>query len=228
MFIARRKFKLVFFWVILDFLISLASFIFFPSNLLINIGRWMNATLSYSSAGAIGVLEPVNVSLKSSIDISFNIFSKVAPQELLTIVNYFVFLLALVYFVKYFAERSHSYNMLLVMLFPILFVGTTYHYYLSILIIPVLFLVTEHRSSTSLESVSRLELMNGKFTLRIRVLYIFLLTPFVVPWSILGSFDGRGWENISMHWLLVQWLLSAVGLSLYFQRSPNSNRRLTN
>ena len=227
-FIAKRKFKLVFLWICFDVLLTLVSFVFFPANLLNNLGRWINATLSYSSAGAIGVLEPVNVSLKSSIDVFFNILGHVAPQEVITILNYIVFLIALICFVKYFTGRSHSYNMLLALLFPILFVGTTYHYYLSILLIPLLFLVTEHRAFSTLEKGSKLELLNDKFSFRIRVLYIFLLTPFVVPWSILGFFDGRGWENISMHWLLLQWALSAIGLSLYFQRIPNLNRKLIN
>jgi hypothetical protein len=228
MFTATRKFKLVMYWVFLDVLISLASFIFFPTDALKNIGRWVNATLSYSNVGAIGVLEPVNVSLKSSIDVIFNALGHVAPQAVLTIINYLVFLISTFIFVKFFNSRSNSYNMLLALLFPILFVGTTYHYYLSILVIPLLFLIAEHKSCDSSKVVPKLELLNDKLRFRVLLLYIFLLTPFVIPWSTLGFFDGRGWENISIHWLVVQLVLSATGLSLYFQNFLNLKRSLSN
>jgi hypothetical protein len=49
-------------------------------------------------------------------------------------------------------------------------------------------------------------------------MFIVILTPIVLPWSILGRFNGRGWENISAHWLLAQWVLSVVGVYLYFSK----------
>jgi len=49
-------------------------------------------------------------------------------------------------------------------------------------------------------------------------LYVIILIPITIPWSSTGHFQGRGWENISMHWLLAQITLSVLGLYLLLER----------
>jgi hypothetical protein len=225
-FVAAKESKLFLKWIFWSILISVLSFAAFPSDVLTNMMRWIGATLDYGNSGAIGVLEPVNMSLKSSVDVAFNIFGQTAPQRFLTVLNLGIFALAVVSFINKFKTRSNTYNALLALLLPILFVGTAYHYYLAMLIIPALFLIVDHQDVGILESDSKEGLLNSKFSFRIRVLYIAIFTPIVLPWSILGIFDGRGWENISMHWLVAQWILSVVGISLFFSQDFNLLRRI--
>jgi len=225
-FVAARESKLFLKWIFWGILISTLSFVAFPSDVLTNIMRWIEATLGYGNSGAIGVLEPVNMSFKSSVDVAFNIFGQTAPQRFLTALNLGLFVLAVVSFIKKFKTRSNTYNSLLVLLLPILFVGTAYHYYLAILVIPALFLIVDHQEEKLLEVDSKDRLLNSKFSFRIRILYITIFTPIVLPWSILGIFDDRGWENISMHWLVAQWILSVVGISLFFSQDLTLLRRI--
>jgi hypothetical protein len=38
--------------------------------------------------------------------------------------------------------------------------------------------------------------------------------PLALPWSLSGKFEGRGWDNISATWLIVQLTLTICGLAL--------------
>lgn len=217
-FLALKQYKMMFNWALGSLVGSLASFLFFPHDFIINFQRWVSATLSYRSVGAVGVLEPVNVSLKSSIDVLFNIFGSVINQNLVSALCYLCFILATIKFIRDYSTRDDTYNCFLALLFPILFVGTTYHYYLSLLIVPLIFLLLDYRGSHQKNSGTKVGLMSRGINNLTTVVFIVILTPIVLPWSISGRFNDRGWENISSHWLLAQWVLSVVGVYLYFSK----------
>ena len=186
---------------------TLVSFAFYPSNFFENIATWFQSTINYQSIGAIGVLEPVNVSVKSSVDIIFNIFGAQFNQNLLSwsinlIAIYFIFQ----FFIK-FSLRKFSHNVMILILFPILFMGTTYHYYLILLIVPLIIFFNEDEPKVKTKYSRRINLVYC-------VLFVTTLTPFALPWGLTGRFNGRGWENISATWLFAQIILTLGGIYL--------------
>jgi hypothetical protein len=215
--LAMKKYKLVAKWILLSTIVTFASFLFYPSNILHNISKWVISTVKYQSYSAVGVLEPVNVSLKSSIDVIANIFGQTINSTITQLIIYTLFGLSVYNFLKKFKQQSTEMNFLAVSLFPILFVGTTFHYYLVILL-PPLYMILINKSETNEFSVFRTS--NRKINLEKMViwLYVIILIPITIPWSSTGHFQGRGWENISMHWLLAQITLSVCGLYLLLER----------
>jgi len=215
--LAMNKYKLVVKWILLSTVVTLGSFLFYPSNILHNIFQWIISTVKYQSYSAVGVLEPVNVSLKSSIDVIANIFGQKIDPTITQLIVYSLFGLSVYVFFGKFKQRSIEINYLLVSLFPILFVGTTFHYYLVILLLP-LYMILIAKSENNGSPV--LYASNRKINLEKMViwLYVIILIPITLPWSSTGHFQGRGWENISMHWLLAQITLSVFGLYLLLER----------
>jgi len=215
--LAMSKYKLVVKWILLSTVVTLASFLFYPSNILHNIFKWIISTVKYQGYSAVGVLEPVNVSLKSSVDVIANIFGQKVDSTITQLIVYFLFGISVYVFFDKFKQRSSEMNYLLVSLFPILFVGTTFHYYLVILLLP-LYMILIANSENNGSPV--LYASNRKINLEKMViwLYVIILIPITIPWSSTGHFQGRGWENISMHWLLAQITLSVLGLYLLLER----------
>ena len=214
---AMNKYKLVAKWVILSTVVTLVCFLFYPSNILPNISKWIISTIKYQGYSAIGVLEPVNVSLKSSMDVVANILGQKINSTVTQLFIYSLFGISVYVFFKNFKQRSNELNYLLVSLFPILFVGTTFHYYLVVLLPPLYMILIAKSENNGLQVIHS---SNSKIYLERMViwLYVIILIPITLPWSSTGHFQGRGWENISMHWLLAQFALSVFGLYLLLER----------
>jgi hypothetical protein len=188
------------------------SFSFYPTNFLRNIISWISGTLNYQNYAAIGVLEPVNVSMKSTIDLLFNIFGDPASATSVNAVCYFVFISAVLKFNKSYRNRAFQHNLLLAALLPILFVGTTFQYYLILLLVPLIFFCSEPSERTS--GAHKLEI--NRVPAISYLIFILALTPLALPWSLFTARIPEGWSNISASWLVSQAGLTLLGLALYF------------
>jgi hypothetical protein len=186
---------------------TLISFGFYPTFFLQNIRIWIRSTINYQSAGAVGVLEPVNVSVKSSVDVVFNIFGSQLNQSLLSVIVNILALYFIIRFVLKFSSRKFSHNVMIVILFPILFMGTTYHYYLILLIIPLAVFMTESDEVVLTGYPRKVNYVFG-------IVFVTVFTPLALPWALTGRFTGRGWENISSTWLVAQMVLTIAGIYL--------------
>ena len=205
--IAMRKYKETFFLYLIVGVGLLISFAFYPSFFFQNIRIWIRSTVSYQSAGAVGVLEPVNVSVKSSVDVVFNIFGSQLNQTFLSLIVNILALYFVIRFVLKYSLRRFSHNVMIVTLFPILFMGTTYHYYLVLLIIPLAVFMTESEDPVVTAHSRKVHYVCG-------TVFVTVFTPLALPWALTGRFTGRGWENISSTWLVVQMVLTIGGIYL--------------
>jgi hypothetical protein len=126
------------------------------------------------------------------------------------------------------SKRSLIHNFSIVLLYPLLFTGTVFHYYLAILYIPFLFLFLhffEPRHSGSIKAFREAEtklpslskpLQNCMFLL----LAVFSLIPWGVPWSaVFSGLSGRGWDTIGVNWVFSQYLLLFFAIVIVTQRT---------
>jgi hypothetical protein len=204
---ALRKYREIMKMYSVISLVTLISFAFYPTNYFENIVRWLHSTISYQSISAIGVLQPVNLSIKSTVDVGFMFFGSQINQTFITLIVYSLAVyFAIRFFVK-FAFRTYSHNVMIVTLFPILFMGTTYHYYLILILVPLSLFLIEKDTDAGSRYELQLHLVYG-------LVFLTTLIPVVLPWSLIGRFDGRGWENVSSSWLVAQIALSIGGLFL--------------
>jgi Glycosyltransferase family 87 len=210
--LANKKYREVFKTILIASLGYATGFLFYPKDFFSNIAKWFVGTINFQNYADRGVLEPVNVSIKSSIDILFNIFGDLANQQLVQGMSYLIFSIALIFFLKHHKERTQNHNYLLSCLFPILFLGTAFQYYLVILLIPLMFLFAQP-FKFDLEALPA----ESKIVTKTYVaIFVLALSPVAVPWSIVAKVDPNTWGNISISWLFTQMGLTFFGLLLYF------------
>jgi hypothetical protein len=222
-------------WILISGVVYAISFLLYLGSFPINIFYWIYQALSFQDYAGRGILMPVNVSITSDIDIVLNVLNLEVSQ---TIVKTFVYLLLLGFtflLIKNLKERSIIHNFVLVLFFPLLFTGTAFHYYLTILYVPFLyFFVTliQEKKNGSVEAFDRIEIDRPSLSnpLQGSSFLVFVLLSFVpwgIPWSaIFPSLAGRGWDVIGINWLFSQYALLIFATAMIFQR--RSTKRLKN
>jgi hypothetical protein len=214
-------------WMLINVLIYILTFLIYLRSFPNNILDWINQTLSFQDYAGRGVLMPVNVSISSDIDIILNVLNLEVSQMT---VKYFVYLLLIgftILLVRNLKRRSLIHNFTLVLFYPLLFTGTVFHYYLTILYVPFLFYVSflsQSDHAGSLKVFKRLESdfpsLSKPFQSKAFLLFALLtFIPWGIPWSaIFPSLAGRGWDLIGINWVFSQYALLAFGLTLILQR----------
>ena len=214
-------------WMLISVLIYILTFLIYLRSFPNNILDWINQTLSFQDYAGRGVLMPANVSISSDIDIIFNVLNQEVSQ---ITVKYFVYLLLIgftILLVRNLKRRSLIHNFTLVLFYPLLFTGTVFHYYLTILYVPFLFYVSclsQSDHAGSLKVFKRMESdfpsLSKPFQSRAFLLFVLLsFIPWGIPWSaIFPSLAGRGWDLIGINWVFSQYALLAFGLTLILQR----------
>jgi hypothetical protein len=223
---------------LLAWLISCSALVFlpflyyyqsFPSNIL----DWVRQLKEFQNYGSSGTLNPVNMSLKSDLQVIVNILNVTISEDVFTYAVYVIGVVALLYLCFDFRKRSIYHQLTSILFLVILFAGTTFHYYLSTLLIPVLcfFLISkDKKSSIFIQNLKKSELQHPWISKRIQAwaTTLFLIANFVpwaIPWSLFDRFDGRGWENIGINWLPGQFLTAACGLVVIFAGAPEYLRK---
>jgi hypothetical protein len=96
-----------------------------------------------------------------------------------------------------------------VLISPIFFIGTSFHYYLFVIGIIFVSILIENRAEP--ESQHCDSNLDKSYRLISQFLFLIVLIPWALPWSLLpGISASRGWPVISM-----QWLLGQVAFTLY-------------
>ena len=203
----------------------ISSFALYPKSFPNNIINWLSHTLAYQNYGGKGMLVPPNLSMTSNINVFANIFNFNIPNSISRILVYFLAILCLSYCVKVNKRRTIWHNFIALLFFPILFTGTAFHYYLSILYVPVLIyvaLVFATKASMFLDRVNscefKLPVLTKNFQSRVLLLFsICAFIPWGIPWSLVtGDFRNRGWDTVGINWLPAQYLLMVLALSVIF------------
>jgi hypothetical protein len=214
--------------------VYLAAFLMYPSSFPINIIYWIYRLLTFPDYATRGVLMPVNISLGSDIDIILNTLNLEVSKN---IVKTFVMALCVAFLyllVKYFKTRSNMHNFILILFFPLLFTGTTFHYYLSILFIPFILHLSSRLDSESKgmidhlrkDEIERPALSNSTFSISFLIFSIFSFVPWGIPWQVVypGTKD-LDWSGIGVNWIFSQYLLMIFSVvAIWPRRIPNSQR----
>jgi len=220
-------------WLLVSGFIYILSFLVYFRSFPMNILDWINQTLDFQNYAGRGILMPVNVSITSDIDIVFNILNLNVSQ---TPVKYFVYLLLIgftILLIKNLKQRSLIHNFVLVLFYPLLFTGTVFHYYLTILYVPFLFFIaylsqTENTGSLRIFMVMESDRPSLSKPLQNRAFLLFTLLSFIpwgIPWSaIFPSLADRGWDVIGINWVFSQYALLAFALTLILQRAKVNTR----
>ena len=238
-FITERKYSYLYFLILVNikpqFIILglvtiftfLASFILYPSHFFSNASGWLHQLLSYQNYGSFGVLYPVNISTANSLGVFARLtgfiplhhiggnFPKVIGN--LTILFYII-LLMLVW--KFGNRENYGEVVTSIFLLPIVLITTSFHYYLSVLLIFSLILIGGWLSPPFRETKLCKEITNTFFGKRFNsilstILLISTLVPWAIPWNFfIHSKIYNGQLNSSVSWLISQLSLSILVIYL--------------
>ncbi len=220
--------KKAFRWLLFSALVNFLSFLIYFKSFPENIFYWLYSAIGFQEYAARGILMPVNVSLKSDIDVALDVLNLSASGLIVNSVVYFLLTVFTIQLIRKIRKRSVIHNFTLVLFYPLLFTGTTYHYYLMILYIPFLFLFAQHiqpGNTGSLRVFRDIEsaLPSISKPLQGTVFLAFVIVSFIpwgIPWSaIFPELYGRGWDVIGANWVFSQYLLLALGITLSTQKT---------
>lgn len=214
--------------------IYLVAFLMYPSSFPVNIIYWIYRLLTFPDYATRGVLMPVNISLGSDIDIILNTLNLEVSKN---IVKTFVLALCVTFLyllVKKFKTRSNMHNFILILFFPLLFTGTTFHYYLSILFIPFILHLSSRLDSESKgmidhmrkDEIERPALSNSTLSISFLIFSIFSFVPWGIPWQVVfPETKDLDWSGIGINWIFSQYLLMIFTvIAIWPRRTPDSQR----
>ena len=213
--------KLFLKWLTLNIATFSATFILYPVGLKNNIYAYFMQLVDFQNYTPAGSLNPVNLSIPNSIGVIEKIVRVFRSQSDLSYAERVfhatpltVFLLL---FVIYIFRREGSYrtplsNLLLASLLVITLPNISYHYYLSLLIPFFIFFISDYQPKNL--SFKRDPLRRNSARLSLSLVLIFGFIPWQFPWALLPIFEYLGTKNLGINWLICQFSLLFLLLSL--------------
>ena len=222
-FIPNRQWKILLKTTLLSMALTLLSFLFFPwDKFRINVFQWLNNAQGYQNVQAIPSNFPTNWSFTNSFLTLVETLNRIilgSPSQPLTfgggtvqILNVF-FLIAIVMNLFIRKDYNKFKNLVVITCLPILVPGVSYGYYLSLLIVPMIyvmaFLFETNIPQKNHESHSLYIYVNEVFSQKFSSLITQLMMLFVfVPWPLSSRLLNNDYED------------QATALSITWQFAP--------
>jgi hypothetical protein len=212
-FVISKQWVYVFKWILYVFIGYLIGFALYFKSFPQNIVSWIKQVVGYQNYGSPGSIFPINLSMSNLLEIPFEQLGQNIPNTIITLVTYCILILSTLIFVRFGHYFSLGSNIFVLSLFPIIFVSTSFHYYLILLLVPLLFVVYEVlylseqvASSTKRSIVFDFHLI--QFTTASLALFIFI--PWAIPYSLSSKLSEYGISIIGVQWFPSQILLNLL------------------
>ncbi len=211
-FLVHRNWKRAAQWIVLSATGYILAFALHYQSFPENIFYWLNQIYRYSDYAEKGAIFPVNLSLSNLIEIVLKLSEISISDFLIRIFCYGIFFIAIGAIVKLGYKNSLDFNLFYIAMLPIVFVETTFHYYLILILIPTCFIFIEAMNKDpKFDSSKRKILTQGKI-MRFLLGGMLVLTfiPWTLPYVLDESLIGRGWSIIGINWLPGQFFINAL------------------
>ena len=211
-FIICRNWRRVRQWLTYSFAGYIVAFAVHYQSFPQNVIYWLGHVYSYSDYAEKGAIFPVNLSMSNLIEIILKVTEIEITVLFVRFVSYGILIVAIGAIYKFGHRNSLDFNLFYISMLPIVFVETTFHYYLILILIPVCFIFLEAmREEPDPESSNRQILLQGgilRFLLSGTLFLTFI--PWSVPYILAESLIGRGWSIIGINWLPGQFFINAL------------------
>jgi len=218
-FLADRHWKQFFKWLSIVVSTSLLAFLLYPNNLLRNIFDYALQLSNYQHYRAQGKLFPVNVSFSNTVSLLTGFFwEKQFPSYYVPLISLLILIISITSLLIIGRRRPPIVNILLITCLPILAPGVSFNYYLTLLLVPLLFIIKDFSAQYSKrsKSLSIYEMNTGSnilFTtpyhaILLSLTYILLFVPWSIPWFLVApSIHGSRPMVTSVNWAVGQLIL---------------------
>jgi hypothetical protein len=113
--------------------------------------------------------------------------------------------------------RNQLETFLIILMIPVLFVGTSFHYYLIVLLLPLSFLIAQAFDGRIVDDYSLRILVSTKVkAFAVAISLILCLLPWSVPSTLFFETTSTEGIHISASWILARIVLSLTFLLLVF------------
>ena len=219
-FVIQKQWSLVFKWIGYVSLGYFVGFALYFKSFPRNIGSWITQIFGFPNYGPPGSLFPVNLSFSNLLEIPFRLLGHSVPTALISFANYSLFILSVLILVTFGSKYSLGSNIFVLSLFPIIFVSTSFHYYLILLIVPLLLIVWEvlympHSSDGPKKRVILFDSTIIRLVAGSTVILTFI--PWAIPYSLSSKLSEYSESIIGVQWLPSQILLNVLTILLIWR-----------
>jgi hypothetical protein len=228
-FLARRQWRMGMEWLGATIGGSFAAFILYPHGVFQNIVDFYHQASRYQNYVRQGDIFPINVSFSNTIAIFWRFISTHPfSSALVPLISVILCLAACVSLLALGKYRSTFHNLLIVTALPILVPGVSFNYYLVLLLVPLLFIVSDYFASgrvTEEEGGSPSNFARSSTRLfRSRLIgtlfattNVLLLIPWALPWSLfVTTLQGAPPPLTSVNWAIGQFVFVILFVLLLF------------
>jgi hypothetical protein len=216
-FAVQKEWRNLFAWLSATGIGIIGSFILYPRGVVGNFLHWAYHLLLFQEYRPFGELYPVNISLNSLIESTLKMLSLEVNRLFISAFVLTLLTVALIAISRTITHRNQLETFLLILLIPILFVGTSFHYYLIVLLLPLAFLTAQAFEEEIFKEYELRNLVSTKLkTIAIASSFIFCLLPWSIPWVLFFETTSTEGMNISVTWTLARFLLCLTFMLLVF------------
>jgi hypothetical protein len=216
-FLVQKEWRNLFTWLAACGAGIIGSFILYPRGIISNFLHWAYHLLLFQEYRPFGELYPVNISLNSLIESVLKFLGIEVDRIFVSGIALMILITALIAISRTIHIRNQLETFLLILLIPILFVGTSFHYYLIVLLLPLAFLIVQaFEKETSNEYELRNLASTRAKTVAVASSYVFCLLPWSIPSALFFDSTPTEGRNISVTWTLARFVLFLTFLILVF------------
>jgi hypothetical protein len=216
-FLVRKEWRNLFTWLATSCAGIVGSFILYPRGVISNFLHWAYHLLLFQEYRPFGELYPVNISLNSLIETTLKTLGLEVDRFFVSGFVLILLITALIAISRTIHLRNELETFLLILIIPILFVGTSFHYYLIVLLLPLAFLVVQGFEKEISDEYELRNLVSTKVkTFAVASSYIFCLLPWSIPSALFFDSTSTEGVNISVTWTLARAVLCLTFLLLVF------------
>jgi len=190
------------------------SFFLFGVNPITNFANWVLQIVRYQDYGSVGDPYPVNISFANSFNLVLRVIQFESSEMVVKTLTYVLFIVFIFLFWRNRFILSTTAKINAVLIAPIFFIGTVFHYYLFIIgIIFINYLVEKNGEPYK----RNLSFFNRTHQLTTRALFISVLVPWALPWSIFPGLDtSKAWPTIGIQWVFAQAIFMAFAILTFY------------
>jgi hypothetical protein len=204
-------------WLIMNVVFMVLPFAIYGHRALINFVGWLKQMISFQDTLNTGLIYPVNLSIVNTLNIPIKVLNLRINSVLLSLIIA-IFALALLGLIfSKSKERSVNSSFVALLIFPLVFMSTSYHYYLIVFIPIVTIILISEIATDSTHWYANLQndIHQSKFSRTVALIAVpLILVPITIPWGVFPGLTLKYFSKISIQWILVPFLLFVYLISL--------------
>lgn len=198
----KRRYKELAATALMSALTILLSFGLYGENVVAAIRNWIRNVVAFQDYASPGSIAPVNLSMTNTIEVLSKTFQGPLSHDSAKQLSAIVAIITLVLWIIFANKQSELKNIFFVCFFLLAFGGTTFHYYLALLLVPFVLYFFKFQFDKTQENIESID-KNKPLKALLLTISLFAFIPWSLPWGVIASFSSAGFAFAGMNWMFV-------------------------